>query len=373
MKKKITTILAVGAAACVLATAAGCSSVKTDLVALKSNWFTQTSVKSILPSVIEGSENFGGGEEITYSVKYNASTASNRYYSVGYGDGVYKTSFYATPFDYDSFDFPEEYKSRYGEVKNAVYAYYYRTELTLPDVTYTYAATGSSVRAGDDNVVQECYFLSVGEYLRPLYSKQTIKSSSPADFQPVENRMFATVDRVYENFYNLDGTQVTSKITVNDADDAGDESRTVVKTAGGTTTTFFDISSLNIAVRALNLSAELSQNIKIITPGGGISQYTATGSATETGLDETQTAALTAALGEANLIKDGELKTVAVSVNYSATTFTGGVQTMWFAALGADSELNLGRATMVKMTTPIAFALGALDFTLESIESTFES
>ncbi len=61
------------------------------------------------------------------------------------------------------------------------------------------------------------------------------------------------------------------------------------------------------------------------------------------------------------------LQTVAVTVNYSGAQ-PGGAQTYWFAAI-ENKRNNVGRATMLKLSMPVSYNLGTINYTLESFQS----
>lgn len=352
---------------------AGCGGAASSALALRSNWFAQVTTKTIQPTFIEGNEHFQK-EEISYSVTLDNSASGNTSYSVAYDGGTYTTEFYATAFPREliATEFYDSYPS------NAITAYCYKTTLHIPTVTFTYTATGETITKTNDRVTTVAYFLSAGNQLRPLYSSQEIVSSSPAAFQPASAEgMFKTVDCSYVNYYEFNGSSVKSVTTIGENHNAS-ESESGEKTVDkDSSATIFDISSLNIAVRSLNMTPSLSQSITLYSAANGVQAFNINGNSAA--LSETERTTVTGKLREKNLYQDktdlaegekNEVTTVAINVSLGTTTYVGTTQTMWFAAI-ENSENNVGRATMLKMNTPLPYSLGTLSYTLEEINSTF--
>ena len=65
---------------------------------------------------------------------------------------------------------------------------------------------------------------------------------------------------------------------------------------------------------------------------------------------------------------DSRIPSVAVNVNYIGGTLYGTTQTIWYAAINADN--NTARTTMLKLSVPLSYSLGTLNFTLNNITST---
>lgn len=367
MKKRIVYLIAALTAGCAVFLG-GCSSTSTaSLIALSSNWYSLTTFKNIQPTFTEGNANFSG-EKMVYSVTFAAPESGNATYSVDYPQGgTYTTEFYATVFDVQTYTH-ENYREAYEEAaaKGDIVVYCYKTALTIPEVTFTY--NGETATLYNDGITSVCYFLSCADYLRPLYSEQTIVSATPANYQATSLAgTYTRLDRVYKNYYDYKGTAVLTELTDNlDAQASGSS----VEKLGGTSKTTFDVSSLEIAIRAMsNLSSSLSQSVRLVTAESGVQNYSLTGSSDA--LDSAESASVTALLKQSGLFEgeDGEeVGTVAVSVSYSGA-LTGVSQTYWFAAV--ENKLNnTGRATMLKIQSPLAYGLGTLVYTLSSVEST---
>lgn len=265
MKKRYLILAAVLAAGCALG-ATGCKNNAKNLAVLSSNWYSGIGYKGFQPTICK--ENFDaerpnvGKEIITYKVTHEALAKDyqNKYYSVSYGEGgTYTTEFYADTFSADSFDYPEEYKAAYAEA-GKITAYCYKTVLDVPTITYTLKATKNKEEQTEtfngDNIVTESWFLSVEDYLRPLYSKQSVKSVSPNMLQPnslTDGKAFKKYDRVYESFYSYDGGSVKTVATDNLAE--GEKTTENEVSLGKVKNSLFDLNSMDILARAQNLSA----------------------------------------------------------------------------------------------------------------------
>lgn len=389
MKKPFYILAAVLAAGCVLG-ASGCKSNVKNLAVLNSNWYSGTGFSGFQPTIVKGNENFIeggkiGAEKIVYKVEHAPleEKYQNKYYSVSYGEGAtYTTEFFADKFNAESItNFPEEYRAAYAEA-GEITAYYYRTELIVPKVTFTLKAGKNREEQTEEfidqnNIITESWFLSVKDFLRPLYSKQTVKSVSPNMLQPValkDGAAYKKYDRVYENFYRYDGSAVTTVTTDNLAE--SEKTKTAEVSLGKVKNSLFDLNTLDILVRAQNLSAgsSLSQAVSLYIPKSGkVENFNFAGSTAALASGEEQLkqlkSELETRLGEKGLYIPNEsgLQTVAVGVHYNSEQ-PGGSQTYWFAAIN-DKRNNTGKATMVKLSQPISYNLGTISYTLQSFES----
>lgn len=376
MKKRIG-IFAVTLATCVTVGLSGCSKGGVNVANLNSNWFAYTMGDIIQPTFIEDNDNFQS-EEIVYDVTFTPEQNSLGY-TLSYDKGTYTTTFKAVKLSTETLETitdTEYNRAEYTEKLEAVggvTAYYYETN---------YAISGKFTVSDmedkfNDSTVTKCYFLSVGEKLRPLYSYRAIKSTSPSN-----KGVYKKIDVVYECFYKFDGSAVKSYTTDNLAEGKITEK---TQSLGGAANTLFDVAAFNIAVRATNLSAGtgLSQAISAYSTPDGIGNFTVKGSDKALVLDKdndknkTALAELTDKMTAAGLFvpeppKDDEpakeLSTVAVDITYNGD-LSGVSQTYWFTAV-SNPYNNTGRATMLKVSSPLPFGLGTLDFTLSNITST---
>lgn len=412
MKKSFAAI-AVVLAAGITITTAGCGSGGKNLAVLSSNWYTGTTFYGFQPDVCENKE------RIVYSVKHEQpeEAYANATYTVQYEDGTYTTEFYAATFD--AKDFPESYLESYQKAGKFT-AYCYKTWLEIPSVTFTLKSDPDHPVKFDkdtsfaNNVYTESWFLSVNEYLRPLYSKQTVQSVTPWNLKPkkLENDdAYKIFDLEYESFYSFDGTSVTTVFTDKLATNSEKQTNEKLK-LNKSKYSLFDPFAQDIVVRASDLysGSNLSQPVSFYVPKSGkIENFTFTGYdnnvqfASEQQKNDVIDQLVKAGLyeedkpAESNKPDDGAedntqdgnendgaenqsenaedeqpkvrpLKTVAVNITYTSGSQPGGTQTYWFTSV-TDKRNNVGRATMLKTTVPLSYYHGTLVYTLDRIES----
>ena len=369
MRKGLGIIAVSLAAGCVfMAGCAGCNNKHKNVSPLASNWYTSTGYRNIQPTFLEGNELFKPEykEKIVYDVNFKKPSAGNSSYSVNYENGTYSTEFYAKQFDTENL-VHADHKSGYEGKK--VVSYYYHTEFSA-DVTYTCGSKDTKDLNLKANIVTDCYFLPVENELRPLYSKQVLNSPSPAAFQATSlEDCYTLYNETYETYYSYDGNSAISIITDNGT---GKETK-VEKGVGGTSNSLFDVTSLEIVLRAL-VGSSFNQTIDLYTPLNAINSFTLSSPNTALGKDEKKTIAT--ALSKKGLYVSDEidekfgsgLNTTAVSVTVN-TTLKGVSQTYWFAKV-ENKRNNTGRATLLKISMPIVFNLGTLEYTLKEVQST---
>lgn len=370
MKKfiKITAALVAAASAATLAGCAGCAgcgSKTKNLTLTSSNWYTGTSYPGIQPSFILDDEKPERTEKIVYGITFDNSAADNKSYYLEYKDGSYCTEFYATYYDWNS----SHYQAEQQEL-----VYCYKTQFSI-SVRYN-LKSGAQSEWFDDSVTSECYFRAAGKNLQPVYSMQIIKSASPNKSSAKNiSDAYKLVDVTYENYYNKDITEVFS---VTQQADKQPESKTY--SLNKVSNSLFDNSSLYIAVRSMKLSPDFRQTVSLFSAAaGGISQYTVAGSSAA--LDVGQHKEISTALAEKGLyafttVSDGDGKTVetsginytAANITYSGGSLTGTSQTVWYAAID-NPDNNTGRAVMLKLSVPLSYGLGTLNFTLKQVTS----
>ena len=371
--KIITAALAVGMAATLAGcggcgSCAGCGGETSTYTLTRSNWFTGTSYNGIQPSFVEGHEKFSK-EKITYDVNYDKDVASNAYFELEYSKGTFTTEFYAV----------KDWASRVASPIPAGYApekadevvYYYRTELSI-SVKYT-LKTGDKASSDpfNDSVVTESYFRAAGKNLQPVYSKQVVKSTSPANYQPTTlQAAYQQIDVTYENFYNDSCTKLISYSTENGKTESKEYDK-----LDKLDHTLFDNSSLYIAVRAMKLSSGLSEPVNLFSAAaGGISAYAIVGS--DASLTEQERSDFTKILSDENVglyipspENDKGVPATAVTVSYAGGNLHGTTQTIWYASI-LNEDNNVSRATMLKLSIPLSFGLGTLNYTLKEVSST---
>lgn len=330
----------------------------------RSNWFTATSYNGIQPTFIEGHDNFSP-EIITYGVSYDDTFASNEHFALDYKDGEYTTEFYATEYDWSTA--PESYTD--DKVKTEV-VYVFKSKLDI-SVKYKMKKSGAESDWFKDSVETVSYFRAAGKNLSPVYSRQVIISTSPAGYQPATlEDAYRAINVTYENFYSYDCEKVLAYTTENGKTESKEHNLTKLNAA------LFDNSSLYIAVRSMKLSSTLSQPITLFsTAAGGADTYAVAG--VESPLTDTERATFTEKLKAQGLYEstakedeeDKGVQSTAVTVSYAGGNLRGSSQTIWYAAI-TDSDRNVSRATMLKLSVPISFGLGTLNYSLQEIQST---
>ena len=389
----------------------GCGGSSKNIASLDSNWYSGINYSRFQPTFTEGNKNSAGetaysAEQLTYTVTFEGSDA-NPTYKVEYPQGgTYTTYFVAKNLNRTEMEqiIPDEYRGHYNI--DGMQFYYYETELTVPEIKYTLKSDNTkTVTMQGDSITTKSYFMSVADYLSPVYSKQTVKSVTPRNYQ-VSNidLAYVKINREYENFYlNKDGNpvEVTTYTTVKNEEsfpdygykefDGAENGNVKTKKSQplnieNTANTLFDISALNIVTRACKLTSGegLSQAISLYVPWSkaGVNEFGVAGLAAPLTLDKDASEntkklnTLTQTLKDNGLYeeqKDAEgkvigLKTIAVSVGAAK----GEAQTYWFTAVNSTHD-NVGHATMLKLSTPVAFGLGTLHYTLDKIDSAIKA
>ncbi len=363
--KIATAVLAVGVAVTVAGCGgcSGCSSCnsKTKNTTLtNSNWYRGTSYKGIQPSFIVNSGHPEYTKEvINYAVSFNGDGASNSTYSVEYKDGSYKTEFYATTINRANMGFPEGYNA--PDNKDEI-VYCYKTDFKI-SVNYKLKNGTESGFLGD-SIVTECYFRAAGENLRPVYSKRVSDTHFPAEYQAGSIDDACKHSSVtYESFYTYDCSHATTKAIEN-----GEEKTDVRRLK--TNNSVFDNESLYIVARSMKNSSG-SQTISLYVPAdGGLVDRAI--KASGAGLGDEERASITTALeakGLYNRAPENDTGVATVAAEISRTDGMGVTQTVWYAAI-TNADNNVSRSTMLKMSLPLSYGLGTLNFVLSGVEST---
>lgn len=379
MKKKLAIVGAVVLAGVLGVTASGCSRNTRNLASLASNWYQNPDFDKIQPTFI-GESN---AEKLTYKVT-QTEESTNTDYSVEYSDGTYTTIFYAKELTADTLaeitrtEWLEGYTKKLSS-QGTMYLYYYKTELTIDSVTYTYGEKTEDF--GEQKVITESYFLPVENYLRPVYSYREVKRAIPASLKASSlKECYVDVEMTYKSFYNVSGNKVYTEISGNSTTDGEetDESGTFsVSGLNGYDNSVFDVAYLDIVVRAMKkITSSFSQAVTVYTPGLQPRDYTVSGGNSALLSDKEKAAAQ---LAEIQTVLEGKnlftskpvdendpekgmttLKTASVSVSYNAERYSGVSQRYWFAI----GDNNQTRTLMVKYSEPLAYNCGTLEYVL---------
>ena len=310
-------------------------------------------------------------EVAMYDVTFAA--GNNGTSSVSDNDGgTYTTKFYMqAAYDWNGADIPEAYRS--ADATEPVYVY--ETQLSLSG-TYTLTATGEKVQF-DDSITTVTKFRMAEGNLQPVYSYHDVTSTSPATLNPSSVQdMCAVVDAEYVTYYNRDCTQAT--VTVKKA--GSQDSTESVSLTGDKDYSLFENFQLRAAVRAFNKTGGTSYLFDVFSPEAGNVQTVQATCAEAAQLDANAAEqkkiidALSAAspyiFVESGTNDDGAARTYrynAVSLSLEAD-MGGQNDLLWYAAVEND-DVNAARSLLLRVRTPLAFALGTLDYTLSSVSS----
>lgn len=351
------------------ATAAGCARNTTGLkVATTANWNASTSAAVENNFIDYWAKNT---EVAEYAL--SLTDGSNSRYTVSYdtGKATYTTRFYLEKgYDWSAAGIPEAYRT---EARDNVYVY--ETESTLSG-KYKITASGDEF-AFEDSLKTVSKFRLAGNGLLPVYSQQTIKNTPPASLGPkrIEDA-YVRIDEVHEAFYNRDCTQATVSTT-----DNKDAKNTGVKTIKlKTKYSLFDSSQLRAAVRSFTMTESATRRFDVCAPQDvAMQRVTATVAAPATlnKDDEKQKLILDALNGctpkdyiffDGTPTGDAEAKVLrysAVSISIDAD-MKGQSPVYWYSTI-ENNDINGTRGVLLRMTTPLPFGLGTLDYTLKSL------
>ncbi len=376
--KGIRKILAIVLAAGGAFTVAGCAGGPVySSTSTSANWNVSTSATVEKNSVefwrshkeiADYSITFGEGGNSTYSVEYY--TADN---------AKYTTAFYMDKADYDWSDstLPEGIKIAAGETaapKDPVYVF--ETELNLRG-RYVFKATNETVEF--DNVITTvCKYRLAGENLKPVYSRQIVKSTSPVALNvSSKDGMCVDTNAEHVTYYNRDCNKAVIKTTDNlDSKESGEKT---VELEG----LVFDNSQLVAALRAFSLNG--TKSFTVCSPQNGNAQQTAINCATAAELtaenDKQVLDALSSVKDEnGNKVEDyiffdgtdGDPETADKQIRYHNVSLgivadMSGASPVYSYAAVENSALNTTRSVLLKRTTPLSFGLGTLTYTLKSL------
>lgn len=365
--KTFSKCLAVALAVAGAATLAGCSkSTPNYKTATTANWNVRTSA-----AVEENSFEFWQNqmEVATYSVSFKE--GENSSYTVSYNDGgVYTTQFYMTTFDWAT-DTIDGYKTEESETE---YVYVYETSLTISG-TYT-MKSGGATKDFSDELVTKSYFRTAGKNLKPVYSYQKVKNTTPAELTVGSiGSSYVEIDEVYETFYNKKCSQATVIRTKANGEP------TTKKIGLSSDYSNFDNSQLRAAVRAFTLSGGSSRTFRVVTPQNSNLQSVTAKITKPAELDPDKDKTIIDALDNAPdyyIFFNGEVadkkedekdrtyrySSVSLSINAS---LKGASSTMWYSTV-ENNDLNGTRCVLLKISTPLSFGLGTLTYTLNSLE-----
>ncbi|MGN1060994.1 MAG: hypothetical protein ACI4QN_04600 [Candidatus Coproplasma sp.] len=358
---------------------AGCSSGTVySSTSTSANWNVATSA-TVEKNSIEFWRNHK--EVANYSIGFtegNNSSYSVEYYTADEGTN-YSVSFYMDTNDYDwsASALPEGIKIVSDETaapKDPVYVF--ETTLSVKG-KYVLKATKETVEFVD-KVDTVCKYRLAGNNLKPVYSKQVVKSTAPVTLTATNlNTLCVTIDAVYETYYNRDCNQAIIKTTdYKNSDNSGEKTVTLEGLV-------FDNSQLKAALRAFTLSGTKSFNV-CSPQNGNVQSCTAT-CTTAAELSTENDAQILNALKnvkdengnkvEDYIFFDGtsndpEAATKQIRCQNVAIGITAdmkGSNHVYSYAAVENADLNTTRSVLLKMTTPLSFGLGTLTYTIKDL------
>ncbi len=358
---------------------AGCSGGSSSpKVATTANWNVRTST-----SVEKNSFDFWQKNKEVAEYALTFTDGSNSSYKVNYNleSAVYKTEFYMLPaYDWAA-DTTEEYRTENSE-KEALYVY--KTQLNISGV-YQLKPDGDK-KEFTDAIETECYFRPAGQNLQPVYSYQSVKNTAPSSLSAGNiNGVYVRINAEYETFYNKACTQATVYETVYENEDRTDDGKTKVTKlglSGNSGYSNFDNSQLRAAIRAFTMSGGANRTFNVVTPQNGAVQSVSAGIANpmELNTEDAEQLKIIEALNDAPdsyIFFDGTVEdkkedekdrvyrynAIRLSINAS---LQGTAPTMWYSTV-ENNDINGTRCVLLKMSTPLSFGLGTLNYSLKSL------
>jgi hypothetical protein len=362
--KVITKILALALAASSIISLAACSATS-QKTGTSANWDERV----ISNDLQDNSVWFTKKEVATYSVKFTE--GSNASYTLHYNtDGAqYSTEFYAIKYDWSSSSIPESFRASETSIENV---YVYTTSLTISG--YYTLVGGTEQAAFEDSIQTVSYLRAAKNNLEPVYSKQIVKSTSPASYvvNSLENA-YVKLDAVYETFYNKGATSAIVKTIDNTSSDKVDDKVVAIDS----TYSVFDTNYLPLAIRSFTISSGSTNTFNVLSPiTGTTATYTVSGSASstlvETSEDDKQ---IIDALNNSEPAQYIYANTDENGVDYyecNAATLTlvadmPGPSYSYYYATVPNNSFNNARSILLKITSPVYFSLGTLTYVLSSV------
>lgn len=405
--KAIIRILAVSVAAAGIITAAGCSKSKSSAkTATYANWNARTAVSA------EGNftERWLGNTEVAeYTISYTDGNNGTYAQSVDESSS-YKTEFGMVNFDWSKIaNLPEGYAPA-DDTEKVELAYFYKTTLDISGKYYKGTGENRESRDFADSVETVCYFKLAGANLQPIYSEQKIKSTSLANGLASVSLQYALVemDCDYITYYSANG----KKATMTETDNLKSEKNVTTKEVWLTSKagySVFDNSQLRAAVRAFNIAGSATYTFDVVVPqnmgkqsvkasssspaelkkasdeelqpkkdeNGGIIESS---SEKKARLLKEQTNQIIAALdtcgenhpdyiffdkGEGENEKNYRYNAVTMAIN-TDSNMVGSSATLWYSTV-ENSEINSTKCVLLRMSTPLSFGMGTLNYSLKSL------
>lgn len=382
--KTFTKCFAVVLTAASLLTVGGCAkSTASAKTATTANWNVRTSV-SVENNMLEYWQSHAEVADYEISVKEGSNTS----YTVTYdtANAVYSTRFYAEAvYNWTSTDVPAEFRIKpddSGKKLTQEPVYVYETSYKISGA-YEVKSSGKK-HAFDDELISVCKYRLAGNNLQPVYSKQIVKNTAPNAMGTSNlEQTYIHTDAIFETWYNQGCTQALVEHTDNlSKDSAPTVTKKSVSSKAGYS--LFDNSQLRAAVRAFTMTGGATRTFNVFVPQDKVVQTcTATISSPVElkNADETEKKIIDALNNSPDdyIFFDGapseegdetirNYRYNAVSLAISAN-MKGTAPTCWYSCV-ENADLNTTRSVLLKMTTPLSFALGTMTYTLKSLDVT---
>ena len=296
-------------------------------------------------------------EELTYTVSHEEGTFLHKEsYNVKYcyADGAKKAGVYTTKLEYSTES-----------------TYLYTTTLTM-DVTFI-LASGESVTK-TDTVVTEAKFKKANASLQPIYSKKTVHAHSPRD----------TEVNSLENVYNEEGKLTTAgayieyeyEFVIDYKDDLSGGTLTKTDLSEHSTLYLKDNKQVIDFTIDNDTYTYLDNEQYLFALRGSPSEYLSTSSKTVNmynaslmTMEQVSTTPSSTAKTSFELQIDGAEK-ASYEIDYVSLTIKTNnknadlSQTLWYAKTTGNNN-NQFRNVLLKMSVPMHFGLGTLEYTLQ--------
>ncbi len=407
--KKTGKIIAVAAACACIVGVSGCAS-SVNRLSVDSYWYIDN-YEGIQSTSIDPEENGRTAEVLLYNITFDEQSGGNGSYRVNYfTDGedftggenphYYKTTFYATSFDWSDGrvaeayrldeaainNLPESDRARFDGTSEVVYVF--ETELKISG-EYIFGkgeATGNNTVEFSDYMNTVSYFRSARNGLVPVYSRQEVHTTSPNGMVAGSaDTMCKEIEYVYEVSYNFECTEATYSYA--EKGENGQYGKKVMHTADkleNSSYTLFDNNTLYQVMRGMSFSDTFSAGVSLFSAAdlGIVNVSIAGGARSELdGKDDADiVSALTAAYGEPEKPENAESEEggEGEEVNHSYIYYNpvsiknangkGVTRTAWFASVD-DEDDNTYRATMLYLNQPLSYGLGNWEFRLAEVVS----
>ncbi len=269
-------------------------------------------------------------ERLTYTVTYEKGSGNSALgYTLNYQQGSYVTTLQ----------------------KGSNKTYTYTAELHIP-VVYQF---GDKEEVFEDSVVTALSFVDEGNNYRPVTVTKTVKSHTPA------RTTVSTIEDCYSFFHYTTVTEYTeNKGTATIYDHLSDATETVPAFEYGTGDySYLDNEQILLGMRAVPLSTT-SGSVEFYNPFMKNTQMVNFSFEEKTGGEFSHTVN-----GNPLSSKNISYRVVSLTLNDKNP---GATQKAWIAA-SDTTDKNLHRNVMLYLETPLSYSLGALKYTLTSVEN----